>query len=160
MGKPWILQHARVVVRMVAQPGREKPVDLLVRIVHAPRPGNAENVTESVHNRMRLGKKPIIAEVCTPQIARVGLCAEDMLQPHEMSDGPINPIAGFQRLGNVHGVADRGNDQRPSVEAFEHFNPERQQAAYPGILDDEQRAVAEFALKCCSCAPAKPVGDG
>ena len=41
MGKPRILHHAGVVVRMVTQPGREKPVDLLVRIVHAPRPGDA-----------------------------------------------------------------------------------------------------------------------
>ena len=109
---------------------------------------------------MRLGEKPIIAKVSAPQITRIGLRAEDVLQPHEMSDGPINPIAGFQRLGNVQGTADRGNDQRPSAEAFERFNPERQQAAYPGILDDEQRAVAELALKCRSSAPAKPVGDG
>ena len=136
---------------MVAEPGREKCVDLGVGIAHASWPGDAQGGFQPVDNSVRLGEQLLVAQENTRQLARGRLGVEHVPQPHEAADGKLDAVTRLERLGDVQRVADRRHNQGPRSEARQRLYPEGQQAADARILDDEQPAVAELVLEDGLC---------
>ena len=77
-----------------------------------------------------------------------------------MSDGRSDSVALFQGCGDVERITNDGNDHGFGAIGSHCLDPERQQTTYPGVLQNEKRAVAILTLESFLSASAKSAGNG
>ena len=108
---------------------------------------------------MYLREKHLVSYIGSPQATRRFLCIQNVPQPHKVSGRRVDFVARLQGCGNIQRIANGGYDPRFGADGLDRLDPERHQAAYPGILQHEQRAVAELFAKHRLGAFAKLAGD-
>ena len=77
-----------------------------------------------------------------------------------MSDGRIDSVAHLQGCGDIERIAN-GRDYEGFGPMSPHYlDPERQQAAYPRVLQNEKRAAAILTIEYFLGASAEHIGNG
>ena len=71
--------------------------------------------------------------------ARVLLGLERVSQPQQEGLGRREPVACFQRSGNLEGVSHRDGDHGVDLQIYQNREPHRQQSRDPRVFHDEQR---------------------
>ena len=112
-----------------------------------PRPDETEVAGGPVHHRPRIQQQPIVACVRACYAARAGLGIQHVAQPYQLSEGGIEVVAELEGRGDVQRIAKGRDDDRAGTESPDGLEPELHQSAHPGVLQNEQPAVAELLSK-------------
>jgi hypothetical protein len=132
---------------VVAKLGRDKAVDLRRRRLALAGPGHRQAAPDGVDHPAPVLQQLVVGHREPRQAPRRGFALQDIAEPQDFAVAGVQAVAAGQRGGHFRRAAHHGDDARLGAERAERLDPERQQLADPGILQDEQRRVAEFATQ-------------